>query len=184
MIANVTYRDLYEGERTVKVHAETSTQAYETAKKMLRDYPSLGNILRIEYINEPTIKSVSKEDNMKLAPEAWRLLKDIIPDGLGLRRLLPFLTSVKRGKQFTHIVNESQFPVYTQHHIIRTGQSLCGRHDTTWKKTNIEATCPGCVGIGRGIAAAAVLTFGESRAAERHHTSEALLVDFLMHKGN
>lgn len=35
--------------------------------------------------------------NVTLSPEAWRLLKDVIPDGLGLRRLLPFLTSVKRG---------------------------------------------------------------------------------------
>jgi hypothetical protein len=98
---------------------------------------------------------------INLPQSAFRLVRDLIPDGVGLRRALPFLTSVKRGKQFTHIVNESIFPVATRYHQIRQGQALCGRHDKTFKNTNKEATCSGCVGIARGIAAATVLTFEE-----------------------
>lgn len=47
----------------------------------------------------------------------------------------------------------------TKYHMIVTGQTLCGRKDPNYKGTTKEATCPGCVGIGRGIAADAVLRF-------------------------
>jgi hypothetical protein len=95
---------------------------------------------------------------VNITDNTFRLLRDTIPDGLGLRRSLRFLTSVKRGRQFTHIVNEGIFPVRTKAHTIITGQSLCGRKaPLTLKKTNIEATCPGCVGIARCLAVLHIL---------------------------
>lgn len=66
---------------------------------------------------------------------------------------LRFRSEVRHGSDFNHIVNTSAFPVETKYHFIREGESLCGRRSPRFTATKSEATCPGCIAIGKNLAA-------------------------------
>jgi hypothetical protein len=86
------------------------------------------------------------------------ILRDLLAHALPTERLqayLPFQTSIRRGTDHIHIVNESVFSVETRYHFIHTNETLCGRRKRSMADVprGTAATCPGCTAIAKGVVA-------------------------------
>ena len=82
-----------------------------------------------------------------------RDIRDSIADE-DVRDFLKFRTSLGKGDNHVHIVNSSAFTIETDRHVIENGDTLCAKRNSTDLVDDVyyEASCPGCLAIGKGIA--------------------------------
>jgi hypothetical protein len=81
-----------------------------------------------------------------------REIKDAIEDD-DVQAFLKFHTTLGRGENFIHIVNDSFYKIETERHTIGRGDTLCAKRNYTCSVgPSNTVTCPGCLAIGKGLA--------------------------------